>query len=119
MNYDLPLYVVGMPDDEFNTELIMSKLSSSMRRLKLVFGKIDEARLSIKILKVGGKRKKFSVKVLIKTPKKRFNYKEHGWDLSNVCEKLNQIILSNLSKRNKLRGRKSIRKIGSPMKLIY
>ena len=59
MNYDLPLYIIGIPDDEFNAELILSKLSSSMRRLKLVFGKIDEARLSIKIFKIGGKRKKF------------------------------------------------------------
>ena len=90
-----------------------------MRRLKLVFGKIDEARLSLKIFTVGGQRKKFSVKVLIKTPKKRFHYKENGWDLSSVCEKLNQIILSNLSKRNKLRTKKSIRKIDSPIKLIY
>jgi len=119
LKYDLPLYVIGIPDDEFSAELIISKFSSSLQRLKLVIGKIDEARLFIKILKVGGKRKKFSVKVLIITPKKRFCYKEHGWDLSSVCEKLNQLILSNLSKRNKLRTRKSIRKIGSPMKLIY
>ena len=108
---EVPFYVVGMPEDEFNSELIISKMSSSIQRLEKGFHKIDEARLSIKRTRSQGKKKNYVVSVLIKTRKKRFNYKETGWDLSNVCEKLNQKILSNLTKRNTKRSRSSIRKI--------
>jgi len=108
---DVLLYVVGMPEDEFYAELIISKLSSSIQRLEKVFHEIDEARLSIKRTRSEGKKQNYTVSVLIKTPKKRFYYKKTGWDLSNVCEKLNQRILSTLTKRNKKRFRLSVRKI--------
>ncbi len=108
---DALLYVLGMPEDEFFAELIISKLSSSIQRLEKAFHKIEEARLSIKRTRARGKKKNYTVSVLIKTPKKRFYYKDTGWDLSNVCEKLNQKILTNLTKRNKKRSRLSIRKI--------
>ena len=108
---DVLLYVLGMPEDEFYAELIISKLSSSIQRLEKVFHEIEEARLSIKKTRSEGKRQNYTVSVLIKTPKKRFYYKDTGWDLSNVCDKLNQRILSNLTKQNKKRSRSSIRKI--------
>ena len=110
-NILVPLYVIGMPEDEFNAELIISKLSSSIQRLEMVFHEIEESRLSIKRTRSKGKKQNYIVSVLIKTPKKRFSYKDTGWDLSNVCEKLNQRILSNLTKRSKKRSRLSIRKI--------
>jgi len=105
------LYVLGMPEDEFFAELIISKLTLSIQRLEKAFHKIEEARLSIKRTRARGKKKNYTVSVLIKTPKKRFYYKDAGWDLSNVCEKLNQKILTNLTKRNKKRSRLSVRKI--------
>lgn len=111
MKSDVPLYVVGIPEDESNADLIISKFTLAVQRLEKVYGKIVEARLSIKRTRSQGKKKNYVASVLIKTAKKRFNYKETGWDLSNVCEELSQRILSNLTKRNRTRSRKSIRKI--------
>ena len=108
---DPPLYVVGMPEDVFFAELIISKFSSAVKRLEKKFRKIDEARITIKRTRAKGKMKNYVVTVLIKTPNKRFNYKKTGWDLSSICENLSQKLLSNLSKYRKNRSRRSVRKI--------
>ncbi len=42
------LYVIGMPDNEFYSELIISKFQGVLVRLQKVYSTIDEARLSIK-----------------------------------------------------------------------
>lgn len=108
---DPPLYVVGIPEDVFFAELIISKFSSAVKRLEKKFRKIDEARLTIKRTRAKGKMKNYVASVLIKTPHKRFSYKETGWDLSNICENLSQKLLSNLSKYRKECLKESVRKI--------
>ena len=110
-NNNLPLYVIGMPDDEFSKELIVSKFSSAIQRLQKSYDEIEEARVSIKLTRSGGNKKNYSVTILIKTPRKRFNFEESGWDLSNVSEQLCQRILDNLTKRSNKRTKKTIRKI--------
>lgn len=107
---ETPFYIVGMPEDEDPT-LIASKFTKVLNRLQKVYSQIDEARLTIEMSKVGGKRKNFEVKILIITPHKRHVYKETGWDLSNICEQLGQRLLRNLSQKRKNRSRASIRKI--------
>jgi len=110
-NILVPLYVVGMPEDEFFGELIILKFSSAVKRLQKKFRKIDEARITIKRTRARGKIKNYIVSVLIKTPHKRFSYKETGWDLSNICESLSQKLLRNLTKYEQKRTKKSLRKI--------
>ena len=99
-----------MPD-RGDSVLITSKFYKVLNRLQKVYSKIDEARLTIEKSRTGGKRTNFEVRVLIVTPKHKHSYKEIGWDLSNVCEKLSQRLLRNLSKRRKNRARTSVRKI--------
>lgn len=114
-NDDSPLYVIGMPEDEFSKELIISKLSSAIQRLQKAYDKIEEARVSIKRTRSGGSKKNYSVTILIKTPRKRFNFEESGWDLSNISEQLCQRILDTLTKRSNKRTKKTIRKIDEKM----
>ena len=51
------LYVIGMPDNEFYSELIISKFQGVLNRLQKVYSTIDEARLSIKKQDVKEKNK--------------------------------------------------------------
>ena len=108
---DIPLYIVGMPKNEFSSKLIKAKLISVLNRLEKSYSKIDEARVTIKRQRIGGKKQNCEVSILIITPHKRHCYKEVGWDLSKVCETLGQRLLRNLTKHNHKRLKKSIRKI--------
>ena len=109
---DIPLFVVGLPKDEPNVELVSKKFSGILKRFQKGISKIHEARISVKTLNVRGKRRTYEVSVLIKTQRKRFSYKDTGWDLSKICESIGQKLLREIT-QNKTgkRQKQSIRKV--------
>jgi CBS domain-containing protein len=114
MESEIPLYIVGMPADERNVDLITSKLTKSLKRLQNVYSEIQEARVTIKQQRSQGQRKLYEVSARVTTPYKTFGHKEVGWDLSQVCDTIGQRLLRQLSKRAKRRFKTSIRKIETP-----
>ena len=113
----IPLYIVGMPDDQQNVNLISSKFAKTLKRLQQVYSEIHEARVSIKQQRTGNKKEgKYEVTVMViishHTP---LVFSSIGFDLSEVLEDLSQKLLRTLSKRAKNRSKDSIRKIGLPI----
>ena len=104
-NNDIPLFVVGLPKDEPNVELVTKKFSGVLKRIQKGISKIHEARIVVKTLNIRGKRRTYEVSILIKTQRKRFSYKDTGWDLSNICESIGQKLLRELT-QNKTAKRK-------------
>ena len=115
---EIPLYVVGMPEDLRNVDLITSKFVKALKRIRNVYSEIQEAKVSIKQQRSGSKNRrggKYDVSVMIITPHfAPFIFKEAGFDLSKVFENLSQKMLRKLSKRAKRRYKTSIRKIEIP-----
>ncbi len=111
-NNDIPLCVVGLPKDEPNVELVTKKFSGVLKRIQKGISKIHEARIVVKTLNIRGKRRTYEVSILIKTRRKRFSYKDTGWDLSNICESIGQKLLRELTQNKTAKRKKlSIRKI--------
>ncbi len=111
-NNDIPLFVVGLPKDEPNVELVTKKFSGVLKRIQKGISKIHEARIVVKTLNIRGKRRTYEVSILIKTRRKRFSYKDTGWDLSNICESIGQKLLRELTQNRTVKRKKqSIRKI--------
>ena len=109
---EIPLFIVGLPKDEPNIDLTAKKFRSVLKRVEKGISKIHEARISIKILKKQGKRRNYQVSVLIKTQRKRFSYRDSGWDLSQICESIGQTLLrENTQNKKAKRQKKSIRKV--------
>jgi hypothetical protein len=107
----IPLFVVGLPKDEPNVHLVNKKFGDVLKRIQKGISKIHEARITVKTLNVRGKRRTYEVSVLIKTRRKRFAYKDTGWDLSNICESIGQKLLRELTQnRTDKRQKQSIRK---------
>lgn len=113
----IPLYIVGMPEDQGNINLITSKFEKTLKRLQQTYSEIHEARVSIKKQRSGGKKEgKFDVTIMITTSHHApLIYRSLGFDLSEVLEDLSQKLLRNLSKRAKRRSKTSIRKMGLPL----
>ena len=113
----IPLYIVGMPDDQQNVNLISSKFGKTLKRLQQVYSEIHEARVSIKQQRTGNKKEgKYEVTIMIITPHHApLIYNSVGFDLSEVLEDLSDKLLRVLSKRAKNRTKDSIRKIGMPI----
>jgi len=107
----IPLFVVGLPKDEPNVQLVTTKFSGILKRIQKGISKIHEARITVKTLNLRGKRRTYEVSVLIKTRRKRFAYKDTGWDLSNICESIGQKLLRELTQNKTVkRQNQSIRK---------
>lgn len=117
METEIPLYIVGMPDDQRNVDLITSKFTKTLKRMQKVYSEIQEARITIKQQRTGRKKTgKYEVSIMILTPHHSpYYYREVDFDLSKAIEDLSQKLLRNLSKRSKRRSKTSIRKINLPI----
>lgn len=113
----IPLFIVGLPEDQQNSNLISSKFEKTLKRLQQTYSEIHEARVAIKKQRSGGKKEgKFDVTIMITTSHHApLIYKSVGFDLGEVLEELSQKLLRNLSKRAKQRSKTSIRKMGLPI----
>lgn len=113
----IPLYIIGLPEDQKNVNLISKKFENTLKRVQGVYSEIQEARVSIKQQRTGSKKEgKYEVSIMIITPHHApMIYTSVGFDLSEVLEELSDKLHDTLSKRAKNRSKDSIRKIGLPI----
>jgi CBS domain-containing protein len=119
MESEIPLFIVGMPEEQKNVDLITSKFNNTLKRIQKVYSEIQEAKISLRKRRSGSKNRRegmYDVSIMITTPHyPPFMFKESGWDLSQVFETLSQRMLRRLSKRAKQRSKTSIRKMNLPI----
>lgn len=108
---EIPVYIVGLPEDPFEAEMAKSKFLNVVGKLKKVFPQIEEARSVIKISESykGKERRRYEVNVTIKTPKDLKTYTHEGWELLNVYEELAVRLKRLLTQKRKFISR-SLRK---------
>ena len=87
---EIPVYMVGLPDDPFESEVAKSKFLNVVGRLRRAFPQIEEARSIIKTSESikGKERRRYEVDVAIKTPKGVITYNHAGWELPSVYDEL-------------------------------
>ncbi len=84
---DIPIYIVGLPEDPIQAEIIKSKFMRTIEFLKKSLPFIEEAKSVIKTFSQGRKeRRRYEVNVSIITPKRTFSYSERGWDLPIIFD---------------------------------
>jgi CBS domain-containing protein len=82
-----PIYVVGLPEEDFESSQAEEKFRRSVEALSHVYG-IDEARAIVKTTPPDKNRRRFEVQVLIRTPVEQFDLAEEGWSIGEVFEKV-------------------------------
>ena len=109
---DVPLYMVGLPEDYSSAEIVKTKFDKIIRTLRKAYPDVESAKASIKTIhNPASNRPHYEVGVRIITPYKTYNYDEIGWDLSKIFDNLGSKIVRNLSQRGTKRLKASIRKI--------
>ena len=84
---EIPLYMVGLPDDPFEAEAAKQKFKRTINQLHKVLPQILEARSVIKSTSTSGnERRRYEVTVHIKTPKNSYSYAANGWQLAEVYD---------------------------------
>lgn len=109
---EVPLYIMGLPEDLNNADIVKTKFQKIIKNLTKVYPEVEEARASIKIIhKTAGENKNYEVALRVLTPYETHNYSEMGRDLSKIFDTLGQRVIRTLSQRSKKRWKMSIRKI--------
>lgn len=87
---ELPVYIVGLPEDPFESEVAKSKFLNAAVALKRAFPEIEEARSIIKTSESvkGKERRRYEVDVALTTTKDIITYTHAGWDLPAVYDEL-------------------------------
>ena len=85
---DVPVFIVGLPDDPFEAEATKAKFRRIVNQLLRVFPDILEARSVIKsrFSKPGKERGRYEVTVQIRTSKDSYTFSEQGWELPVVYD---------------------------------
>lgn len=109
---EIPLYIIGLPEDVSNAEIVKAKFAKIIQNLRKVYPEVEEAKVSIKTVhNPVSNRNHYQVTVRIITPYQSHSYVELGWDLSKIFATVGSRVIRNLSKRSKKRWKTSIRKI--------
>ena len=87
IQYDLPCYILGLPEDPIESEMTKTKFIGVVKVLKKIFAEIEEARCRIKV-KRSGKRNRYEINVNIITTAEIYSYTRTGWDLPRIMDEL-------------------------------
>lgn len=87
---EIPVYIIGLPEDPFEAEVAKSKFLNAVGTLKRSFPEIEEARSVIKISESvkGKERRRYEVDIAMTTRKGVINYTHSGWELPSIYDEL-------------------------------
>jgi len=101
---EVPAFIVGLPEDPFESEATKAKFKRIVRQLHKVFPDILEARSIVKAKhKAGGERSRYEVTVQIRTPRDSFSYSDEGWELPVVYDVITDRLKRLMTKKQKTR----------------
>lgn len=86
---EIPIYIMGMPDDSTEAELVKSKFHSVVDHLSKISPQIQEARCKIRIKDREGGRRRYEVSANIYTAHKLYSYSSSNrWDLAPLFDEM-------------------------------
>lgn len=107
---DVPIYIIGMPEDPFEAELVRSKFVNIVKHLSRMSPKIEEARCKIKIRDIEGERKRYEVSASINTTYRRHGYTSNkGWDLAKIFDEMSDGLKNQVAHEKSDRQKDSVR----------
>lgn len=111
---EIPIFMIGLPDDPLDSELAKSKFTNLVRLLKKAYPNLEEARCRIKIRQVQGARKRYEVDASIITTQSVASYVTVGWDLPKMFDQMSDSLKKRLAHRVSQKQRR-LRYTGRPL----
>jgi ribosome-associated translation inhibitor RaiA len=84
----LPIYIVGLEDQDIESSIAKAKFQRSIESLSHVYPDISEARARVKSFSKEKERKHFEVHVLIRMPRHQVEFVEEGWSIEEAFENI-------------------------------
>ncbi len=110
MSNSVPLFVIGLPKDDFAKGLLMSKFGHTLEKAKKILPEIIEAKIAVETQNPEGSRTHYEVRATVTTAKNQLVYTDSGWDILKIVDELCRKLEGELPKHETNRQRESIRK---------
>lgn len=97
---DIPAYIIGLPEDPFESELVKSKFTNTIKLLYKISPEIVEARCKIKIKDITGERKRYEISASIISPYKRYSYtSKNEYDIAKIFDEMSDSFKNQISRK--------------------
>jgi CBS domain-containing protein len=107
---EIPVYIIGLPEDLFEAELVKSKFHNIINHLSRISPKIEEARCKIKIKDIEGERKRYEVSANVYTTHRRHIYTSNkDWDLASIFDDMSEGLKKQVKHEKDERQKDSVR----------
>ena len=94
---EIPIFLIGLPDDPLDAELAKSKFADIVKFLKKTYPDIEEARCRLKIKEIQGARKRYEVDANIISTHRIDAYVNVGWDLGKMFDQMSDSLKKRIS----------------------
>ena len=98
---DIPMFIVGLPDEPLDAELAKSKFANITKFMRRIHPDIEQARCHIKLRRVLGSRKRYEIDVHIRSTHGNISYTNVGWDLARLFDEMNHALKKRVVHKNK------------------
>jgi CBS domain-containing protein len=98
---DIPMFIVGLPDEPLDAELAKSKFANITKFMRKIHPDIEQARCHIKLRKVLGSRKRYEIDVHVRSTHGNISYTNVGWDLAKLFDEMNHALKKRVVHKNK------------------
>ena len=96
---DIPIFLIGLPEDPLDAELAKSKFANIVKLLKTVYPDIEEARCRLKIREIQGARKRYEIDSNIISTHAVTSYANSGWDLAKMFDQMSDSLKKRMAHR--------------------
>lgn len=104
---EIPIFLIGLPEDPLDAELAKSKFANIVKLLKKVYPDIEEARCRLKIKDIQGSRNRYEVDANIISTHRIDTYVSVGWDLAILFDQMSDSLKKRISHKITQRQKRS------------
>ncbi|HEX5573774.1 MAG TPA: CBS domain-containing protein [Nitrososphaeraceae archaeon] len=98
---DIPMFIVGLPDEPLDAELAKSKFANITKFMRKIHPDIEQARCHIKLRRVLGSRKRYEIDVHVRSTHGNISYTNVGWDLAKLFDEMNHALKKRVAHKSK------------------
>ncbi|HYF98768.1 MAG TPA: CBS domain-containing protein [Candidatus Saccharimonadales bacterium] len=108
---EIPAYIIGLPEDPIESELVKSKFTNTIKLMYKISPEIVEARCKIKIKDITGERKRYEISASIISPYRRYSYTStNEYDIARIFDEMSDSFKNQISrKKSSDKQRESVR----------
>jgi CBS domain-containing protein len=99
---DIPMFIVGLPDEPLDAELAKSKFANITKFMRRIHPDIEQARCHIKLRRVLGSRKRYEIDVHVRSTHGNISYTNVGWDLAKLFDEMTHALKKRVAHKNKI-----------------